>query len=89
MESGRFYDENQLMANPVETADFEVDAETGQKGLVKIRGSWLPANFQAEDPNVHPKKAKNNNRFKIMKDNNGLLICRAGRQIDCLRTFPW
>ena len=89
MESGRFYDENQLMANPVETSDFEVDAESGQKGLVKIRASWLPANFQAEDINIDPDRTKKNNRFKIMKDNNGLLICRAGRQIDCLRSFPW
>ena len=30
------------------------------------------------------KRAKMNNRWEIMKDYNGLLICRERRQIDCI-----
>jgi len=89
MDSGRFYDENSIMAVPIETVDFETETLDGRKGWVKIRASLLPANFQAVETSVLPGSAKNNNRFSIMKDYNGILVCRAGRQIDCLRTFPW
>ncbi len=89
MEAGRFYDENTIMAQAVETKDFETETPSGEKGMVRIRASWLPANFQAVDPNVHPTKAKQNSRFGITKEYNGLLICRARRQIDCLKSIPW
>jgi len=89
MEAGRFYDENKIMAQPVETKSFETETPLGRRGLVKIRASWLPANFQAVDPNMHPQQAKTNKRFEIMDDFNGLLMCRAGRQIDCATINPW
>lgn len=89
MEAGRFYDETHLMAESVETPSFETETPTGKKGMVKIRGSFLPANFQAVDPTIQPKKAMENYRFSIMKEYNGLLICRAGRQIDCLTKNHW
>jgi hypothetical protein len=89
MEAGRFYDETPLMSEPVETPSFETETPTGQKGMVRIRASFLPANFQAVDPTINPKKAMENYRFSIMKEYNGLLICRAGRQIDCLSKVPW
>ena len=89
MESSRFYDENKIMAQAAEVKPFEVETANGKKGMVRIRASWLPANFQVVDPNDHPIKAKTNSRFVIMKEYNGLLICRAGRQIDCIRDDPW
>jgi len=89
LEAGRFYDENSLMAQAIETKNFETETASGQKGMVRLRASFLSANFQAVDPNVDPKSAKQNNRFGIMKDYNGLLICRAGRQIDCIKSLPW
>ena len=89
MESGRFYDETKIMAQPAELKPFEGETTDGRKGLVRFRASWLPANFQATDPNDDPQKAKTNSRFTIMKEYNGLLICRAGRQIDCIRQDPW
>lgn len=89
MESGRHYDETSVMAQPVEVDDIEVVAPSGKKGMVRIRASWLPANFQSADPKVHPKLAKKNSRFKIMKEYNGLLICRARRQIDCIQPREW
>jgi hypothetical protein len=77
------------MAQSLETPSFETETPSGQKGMVKIRASFLPANFQAMDPTMNPKRAPENNRFPIMKEYNGLLICRAGRQIDCLGRVPW
>ncbi len=84
MESGRFYDETSVMAIPIETASFETETKKGQKGLVKIRASLLPPNFQLTNPHDNLKKGKKNHRLKIMEEYHGLIICRAGRQIDCI-----
>lgn len=89
MEAGRFYDETPLMAQPVETPSFETETPSGRKGIVRVRASFLPANFQAVDPTIDPDRAAENDRFTIMKEYNGLLICRAGRQIDCLSRIHW
>lgn len=89
MENGRFFDETNIMANAAELKPFEVETAEGNKGMVRFRASWLPANFQATDPSESPQEAKTNSRFPIMKEYNGLLICRAGRQIDCIRQDPW
>ena len=85
MEAGRFYDENPKMAEKIETKNFEVEASSGKKGMVRVRASLLPPNFQHQDLSKPPKKAGENSRFGIMSDYNGLLICRNGRQIDCIR----
>src|SRR5205814_1627432 len=45
--------------------------------------SVLRPNFQLTDPTQYGiKGAKTNKRFEIMRDYNGLLICRERRQID-------
>jgi hypothetical protein len=85
MEHGRFFDETPVLAERVETRTFEVATSTGATGKVRIRASLLPPNFQLTDPTqygVHG--AKNNKRFEVMRDYNGLLICRARRQIDTI-----
>ena len=85
MEHARFYDETPLRAQAVEGRTFEVEMANGTKGRISIRASVMPPNFQWVDPE-HPKTkgAKTNKRFDIMKDYNGLLICRERRQIDCI-----
>lgn len=89
MENGRFYDETSVMALPIEMKDFEAETPSGRKGRVRVRASFLPPAFQATDPNASLKRAKGNSRFPIMKEYNGLLICRARRQIDCIQPAPW
>jgi hypothetical protein len=85
MEHGRFYDETPVRAVPVEARTFEVETPTGKKGTISIRASFLPANFQLINPSEYGRKgAKNNNRLPIMKDYNGLLICREWRHIDTI-----
>ena len=85
MEHGRFFDETPDRAIRVEARTFEVETSRGTKGTVTIRASLLPPNFQLADPSQFGRKgAKNNSRFNIMKEYNGLLICRERRQIDCV-----
>jgi Histidine kinase-, DNA gyrase B-, and HSP90-like ATPase len=83
MEHGRFFAETPVRAEKIETRAFEVETPTGRKGRVKVRASFLPVNFQLADPKSE-RKGKKNARFEVMRDSNGLLICRAGRQIDCI-----
>jgi len=85
MEHARFYDETSVRAERVEARSFEVETPRGTKGLVTIRASYLAPNFQLVDPMQYGiGKPKLNNRHGIMKANNGLLICRERRQIDCI-----
>lgn len=83
MEHGRFHDENRVRAQRVRARVFDVETPQGKKGSVRIRASLLPPNFQLQNPDE--KGSKRNRRFQIMKANNGLLICREGRQIDVIQ----
>jgi hypothetical protein len=77
----RYKDETSVKAKPVRAAAFEVEGAMG-KGAVKIRAAILPPNFQNADPAEFGKGAKMARRFDIMRSNNGIIVCRAGRQID-------
>ena len=85
MEHGRFFDETPIRAERVDARSFEVETARGTKGRITIRASALPPSFSLADPSQYGTRgAKNNKRFEIMKDYNGLLICRESRQIDCI-----
>jgi hypothetical protein len=85
MEHGRHYDETAVRAQRVQARTFEVETSRGTKGTVTIRASVLPPNFQLADPTQYGVKgAKLNQRWEVMKDYNGLLICRGERQIDSI-----
>lgn len=86
MEHGRFFKETPVLARRWETVgSIEVETSRGTKGEVRIRAALLPPDFQLVDPKQYGKKGgKTNKRFDIMKEFNGLLVCRAGRQIDCI-----
>ncbi len=89
MQKGRFYDETPVMAKPIANRAFETTSSSGEKGVVRIRAALLPPDFQLVNPKDFAKKgAKTNKRFDVMKDYNGLMICREGRQIDCI-TPDW
>lgn len=90
MEHARFHDETTVRAEPVVTRVIEVETAEGVKGKVRVRASLLPPNFQSADPSDYRpdmRGAKTNNRLPIMKRYNGLIVCRAGRQIDCISPF--
>jgi len=82
MESGRHFAETEVMAIRVETKSIDVSTSRGTTGSIRIRASYLPLGFADTIPAV---KGKTNKRFDLMKNYNGILVCRAGRQIDCVR----
>lgn len=87
MEHARFFGETPIQAEPVETRVIEAEGADGAKGKVRVRASLLPPNFQWADPNDYRpdmRGIKTNNRLPIMRKYNGLIVCRAGRQIDCI-----
>ncbi|MGE3804026.1 MAG: ATP-binding protein [Gemmataceae bacterium] len=88
MEAGRFFQETGVLAQAIKLGDLEVDAGKGEKGRVRLRAAFLPANFHLASPRDNL-KGKKNSRLNIMQEHNGLLVCRAGRQIDCLSATPW
>lgn len=84
----RYADETSVRAKSVKTSAFEMESSAG-KGSVRIRAAVLPPNFQLSDPKEYGVKgAATNRRFDIMKAYNGILVCRAGRQIDVV-TPEW
>jgi hypothetical protein len=92
MENCRYYDATSVLAQRIETKTFEIETARGTKGSVKIRAAYLPPNFQLDPPDQPISKVAglrgsklHQGRFEIMRDYNGLLICREGRQIDCIQ----
>lgn len=79
----RHYDETEVRAEPLPEARFVVkNTTTGEeKGSVTIRYSYLPPGFMPDD------QKSSSPRMKIRKDNTGLMVLRAGRQIDVLRNI--
>jgi len=87
-ENARWYDLTEIKAEPIEPVEFELEGANGQKGRVRIRGAWFPFNFHLKDPQGRVGRSNHNERYKILKDYNGILVCRAGRQIDVVTRVP-
>lgn len=83
MPEARYYDETNVMAQQVYDHAFEVETASGEAGVVRIRAAYLPPTFQLANPEDLTQQ-KNNKRQRYMKALNGLLVCREGRQIDCI-----
>jgi hypothetical protein len=75
----RYYDDTPVHAEALPALSFAVkerDSRDRELGTVRVRYSYMPEGFQKRpDGSESP-------RLKVMKDNNGLIILRAGRQID-------
>ena len=86
MEHGRYFGDNRIRAKRVDTRAFDVDLGDGETGIVTLRASVLPPSFQLADPTQYGKKGAKllKGRWDVMRSYNGLLICREGRQIDCI-----
>lgn len=90
MESARFYEENHLRAEEQPATRIEVKDKDDDKktlGVINVRYAYLPPGFQNEGGKAAA--SHKTKRFQVMKEYNGLLVCRAGRQVDVLRTCPW
>jgi len=83
---GRYYDDdNGIHAEALPSASFSVkdrDSRDKEVGTVRVRYSYMPDGFQRrKDGSLGP-------RWKVMKENNGFIILRAGRQIDVVTKIP-
>jgi hypothetical protein len=77
--NARFYDVgNGVLAEGRESLQFSMkNSRTGTEGVVRCRFSYMPLGFQENAD------GKNNERLKVMKENNAyFVVTRAGRQID-------
>lgn len=95
-EGFRYYDLDEDRATELEPANVEVkDKDTGEViGYMRVRYSRMPATFFRKPEFKHtnrPGRGKDawNERLNIADPNNGIIFCRAGRQIDVVRPPRW
>ncbi len=85
----RYYDLDSDRAEALEPLLIEIKDRNSRDvlGTVRVRFSYMPPTF-LRIPEDKPKEkgGKNNARFKIRKENNGVIVCRAARQIDVVTT---
>lgn len=91
MPEGRFHDLDEDRAEPYPAGTIDVrptDSLTG--GQIRVRYSYLPPTFQRKNKQSKSGASSNmNERFAIMKENNGFIVLRNGRQIDIVTKNPW
>lgn len=91
--SMRYYDEDDERAKAFPEMKIEIKDKSTKEtlGIIKARFSYMPVTFlRIPEDKMKIKGGKNNNRFKIRKENNGIIVCRAGRQIDVINSkCPW
>lgn len=89
----RFYDIDDDRAEALPPMNIEIkDRNTKEPaGVIKVRFSYMPPTFfRAPEDKLKGRGGKLNPRFTIRKDNNGIIVLRAGRQIDVARSqCPW
>lgn len=82
------FDYDDQRADELEPLAIEMpNKETGEVGLLTVRFSYMPYTFLRLDP-ARPKEKgqRNNPRFQVADQNNGLIVMRAGRQLDVVTT---
>jgi hypothetical protein len=91
----RFYDLDDDRAEELPPLTIDVKDRTSKDvlGQIKVRYSWMPPTFlRVPEFKFKEKSGPSglNDRFQIRKGNNGILVLRAGRQIDVVNAnCPW
>lgn len=85
----RYYDLDEDRAEALPPMTIEVKDRKGVPQVVKGRFSYMSPTFQRKDKGKEKGGAENMNaRFGVMRDHNGIIVLRNGRQIDVI-TCPW
>lgn len=85
----QFFDVDEERAVPLPPTRFEVKDPDSRKtvGEVRVRYASMPPGFgRVIEDKKKRKGGKANARFAILDENNGLIVLRAGRQIDVVRS---
>ncbi len=78
--NGRFYSELPSMAKGLPEVRFTLKTENGKEGVVKVRFALMGPDFMEDKTS----------RMKVRKANNGIIVLRAGRQVDVVTSqCPW
>jgi hypothetical protein len=82
------YDYDEQRAKELDPVHIRMpNKETGEEGGLTVRFSYMPYTFLRLDPDKPKEKGQRNNpRFQVADQNNGLIILRAGRQLDVVTT---
>lgn len=85
----KYYDLDDDRAVALDPLTFEVKDPDRREvvGTVKVRFSYMPPTFQRVDKTKE--RGRTNKRFEVMRENNGIIILRHGRQIDVATKCPW
>jgi hypothetical protein len=85
----RFYDLDGDRAEALEPSSIDVrDPETRKpQGTIKVRYSSMSPTFARVDKTVE--RGKNNPRFNVLAEHNGIIVMREGRQIDVVPRGGW
>lgn len=88
----RWYDFDEDRAVPIPPIDVKVkpkeDGSAG--GTIHVRLSYLPYGFQLIDKSKKGTSSANlSPRFHVMRDYNGVIVCRNGRVIEVKNSTPW
>jgi hypothetical protein len=78
-------------AEPLQTLHFEVrDPNSGgSMGEITVRFAYFPVTFASRDKSRPAQYSNANQRFSLMKETLGIVVCRNGRQIDVVTKNPW
>jgi hypothetical protein len=82
----RFYDMNDVHGIALDGVNIEIkDARTHKvEDIIKIRYSYLPPSFTKSNPS-DPLSPEKGSRLEIMKEHNGVIVLRQGRQIEVVQ----
>ena len=85
----QFFDLDPERASALPPIRLEVKEPESRRilGQVRVRYSAMPASFaRVPEDKFKTKGGRTNARFSILDENNGLIVLRAGRQIDVIRS---
>jgi len=80
----RYYDETDVHAEPLPELTFEIkpNEDSPAGGMVTVRFAYFPPGFLPED------SKQESPRLRVRKENTGIIIMRAHRQIDVVTSGP-
>ena len=87
----RFFDLDDDRAEPLDQVDIQVSGPATDRTVDKIsvRYAFFPATFASIDKQRAAWGRNANARFPILRDHNGIVCLRMGRQIDVVTRGPW
>ncbi len=88
MRTARYFDLDSDRAERVPWHAIEVRSDKSNHAI-KVRAAYFPPTFARVDKAKEAAGLNANDRFPIMKENNGIIVMRLGRQVDVVSSGLW